>query len=84
MLFLSKFNRIGACRIIFLLLVVPASSTGQDSWKATEEAASRAGKAAHFGEAEKLLSVHLKYAETLSAKDPQRPDLHQTLWRRSY
>jgi hypothetical protein len=56
-----------------LLLLLPALSASQDSWKATEEAAARAGKAAHFDEAEKLLSANLKVAEAFPAKDPRRP-----------
>ncbi len=62
-----------ARRIILLLFALPASSTCQDSWKATEEAAARAGKAAHFDEAEKLLSANWRLADTLPAKDPRRP-----------
>src|SRR5580698_2301454 len=68
---LSKLRLAG--RILCLSLVFPAFLAGQDSWKPTEEDAAQATKAAHFDEAEKLLSANLKFAETLGAKDPRRP-----------
>src|SRR5271157_423606 len=59
--------------LVSILLALPTVLTGQDSWKATEEAAARAAKAAHFDEAEKLLTTNWRLAETLPAKDPRRP-----------
>jgi hypothetical protein len=58
---------------IVSLLLAPTLLAAQDSWKATEEAAAKAGKAANFAEAERLLTANLKFAETLQAKDPRRP-----------
>ena len=62
-----------AARIVSLLLVLPALLAAQDPWKPTEEKAARAAKEANFAEAEQLLATNLKYAETLSPKDPRRP-----------
>jgi len=62
-----------AGRLLAVLILLPAISAARDSWKATEEAAARAGKAPQFDEAEKKLSANLKFAETLPAKDPRRP-----------
>jgi tetratricopeptide (TPR) repeat protein len=62
-----------AARILPVMLALSTISAAQDSWKATEEAAARAGESAHFDEAEELLSENLKFAETLGPKDPRRP-----------
>ncbi len=44
-----------------------------ETWKATEEAAAKASKLAHFAEAEKLLLANQKLAETFSPKDARLP-----------
>src|SRR6202044_1241078 len=56
-----------------VLLVLSTLAAGPDSWKATEEAGASAGKAAHFDEAEKLLSTNLKVVEILPPVDPPLP-----------
>jgi hypothetical protein len=56
-----------------LLLANVAKAAGQDSWKTTEDAAAKASKTAQFALAEKLLITNLKFAETLTTKDPRRP-----------
>src|SRR6202035_4572721 len=66
---IPKMARASLC----VILLSCASLFAQDSWKAGEESAARAAKAARFGEAEQLLSANLKVADTFLPKDPRRP-----------
>jgi hypothetical protein len=52
---------------IVSLLLAPTLLAAQDSWKATEEAAAKAGKAANFAEAERLLTANLSQGPKASA-----------------
>ena len=63
----SAISRIAA-GIVSLLLRSASFSAAQDLWKATEEAAAKAGKTENFAEAEKLLTKNLSLRRLFKPK----------------
>src|SRR5207302_5550648 len=56
-----------------LFLTVSTGSAGEDDWKASETAAAKATKVAHFAEAERFLSANVALSGNFAPKDPRRP-----------